>query len=67
MPALQRNLFLEVLCEPQGVIHALVRVFLLLALELGSLEGAGGLAERHILHSFLEQAVILYKVKLTAF
>lgn len=55
---LQRNLFLEVPCGPQVVVRALVRVFQLLDLELGSLEGLEGLAERHILHilpEFLER------------
>lgn len=50
---LQRNLFLEAPCGPQVVIHALVRVFRLLDLELGSLVELEGLAERHILHILL--------------
>ena len=64
---LQRNLFLEVLCEPQGVIHVPARVFRLLDLALGSLEGVEGLVGSYTLQSFLGWAVILYRVKLTAF
>lgn len=67
MLVLRKNLFLEGPCEPQAVTHALVRVFLLLDLELGSPEGVEELAGNHILRSFLGLVEILYRVKLTAF
>lgn len=60
----QRNLFIEVLCEPQVVIHALVRVFQLLDLVRESLEE---LAERHIPRILLGSVEIPDMVKLTAF
>ena len=64
---LQRNLFLEGLCELRVVVHAPARVFRLLGLGLGSLEGVEGLAGSYNLQSFLGLVVILYRVKLTAF
>ncbi len=63
MLVLQRNLFLEVPCEPQEVISALEEVFQLLGLELDSLEGVEELAGKHNLHSFLALVVILYRAK----
>jgi len=64
---LQRNLSLEAPCGPLVVIHVIVRVFQPLDLELGSLAGLEGFAEKHILHILLGLAVRLDKVMLTAF